>query len=85
MLELVKARLGITSPVRDSYLSAIIEGTLQEITGIHGIWIDTNNSAHRMFVVDYCCWRYQSRNSDAGMPRHLQFRLHNLYVRGGAL
>ena len=33
-----------------------------------------------MFIVDYSTWRYQSRDEAKGMPRHLQFRLHNIFI-----
>jgi hypothetical protein len=54
--------------------------------------IDLAKPRHLMFVVDYSVWRYESvrepGNAPAGrvplsMPRHLQFRLHNLIVQAG--
>jgi len=45
--------------------------------------LDGTNPYHLMFVVDYATWRYQSRDSDGAMPRHLQFRLHNLMIHAG--
>ena len=80
ILDLVKARLGITSSVRDSYLSAIIDGVRKELEEEKGIAIDVSNPYHLMFIVDYATWRYQSKDSEGGMPRHLQFRLHNLLI-----
>lgn len=80
ILDLVKARLGITSSVRDSYLSAIIDGVRKELEEEKGIAIDDTNPYHLMFIVDYATWRYQSRDSEGDMPRHLQFRLHNLLI-----
>ena len=80
VLELVKARLGITTAVRDIYLTAIIEGIIKELTDEKGLVLDGTNPYHLMFVVDFVTWRYQSRDSDAGLPRHLQFRLHNLII-----
>ena len=92
VLDLVKARLGITSSVRDSYLSAIIDGVIKELKDVQGLVLDGANPYHLMFVVDYSTWRYQSvREPGKGpagsvplsMPRHLQFRLHNLMVQAG--
>lgn len=80
---LVKARLGITTAVRDEYLAAIICGVIDELTKEKGITLDPNNACHLMFVVDYATWRYQNRDSPEGMPRHLQFRLHNLVIHAG--
>lgn len=84
VISLVKARLGITGTVRDMYLTAIIEGVLKELENEKGLALDGANPYHLMFVVDYVTWRYQSRDSDTGMPRHLQFRLHNLMIHVGS-
>lgn len=83
ILEVVKARLGISTSVRDAYLFAIIEGVCKELEDEKGIALDEMNANHLMFVVDYATWRYQSRDSDGAMPRHLQFRLHNLMIHAG--
>lgn len=90
VLELVKARLGLTSAVRDTYLAAIIDGIVRELEDEKGLALDGANPYHLMFVVDFATWRYQSvvepAHSPAGrvplsMPRHLQFRLHNLVIK----
>ena len=92
VLDLVKARLGISSTVRDTYLTAIIEGVITELEDAQGLVLDDANPYHLMFVVDYATWRYESvrepGSAPAGrvplsMPRHLQFRLHNLIVQAG--
>jgi len=80
VLELVKARLGISTTVRDTYLIAIIDGVIKELEDEKGIVLDSTNPYHLMFVVDYATWRYQNRDSEGAMPRHLQFRLHNLII-----
>ena len=86
IVSLVKERLGIKSTVRDTYLAAIVDGILTELADEKGLVLDGANLSHLMFVVDYATWRYQSRDSDGAMPRHLQYRLHNLmiHVGGGA-
>ena len=81
-LELVKARIGLTTAVRDAYLTAIIQGIISELTEQQGLVLDGANPYHLMFVVDYSAWRYQNRDSTGAMPRHLQFRLHNLMIKG---
>ena len=80
VIALVKGRLGIKTSVRDTYLAAIVEGVVTELEDEKGLALDGANPYHLMFVVDYATWRYQSRDSDAGLPRHLQFRLHNLII-----
>ena len=83
ILELTKARLGISTTVRDTYLISIIESIIAELEDEKGINIDLDNANHLMFIVDYSSWRYQSRDSTGAMPEHLKWRLKNLYVSGG--
>lgn len=91
ILTLVKARLGITTAVRDTYLAAIISGVIDELTKEKGIVLNADDAHHLMFVVDYATWRYQNVSEPAhapgktplSMPRHLQYRLHNLILSAG--
>lgn len=83
ILELMKARLGISTDVRDTYLTSIIDSVLKELEDEKGIILEIGNMNHTMFVVDYATWRYQSRDSSGALPRHLQWRLHNLFVHSG--
>jgi hypothetical protein len=83
IISLVKARLGITTVVRDVYLTAIIEGIIKELTDEKGLVLDGSNPYHLMFVVDFATWRYQNRDTMEAMPRHLQFRLHNMIIHAG--
>jgi len=78
-LPLLKSRLGISTAVRDDYLTKIIEGIEDELTTVQGVVLDTQNNAHLMFVVDYADYRYSNRDNPV-MPRHLQWRLHNLVI-----
>lgn len=82
-LKLMKARLGISTTVRDEYLQAIVDGVITELEDEKGLVLDSTNSYHLMFVVDFASWRYQNRDVAEGMPRYLQFRLHNLIIHGG--
>ncbi|KGL45059.1 hypothetical protein EP56_05740 [Listeriaceae bacterium FSL A5-0209] len=79
ILVLVKARLGITTTVRDTYLSAIVSSIIKELTDEKGIVLEDDNPNHQMFIVDYATWRYENRGADR-VPRHLQYRLHNLII-----
>ncbi|HZH62591.1 MAG TPA: hypothetical protein VEY70_24115 [Metabacillus sp.] len=85
ILELVKSRLGISTTIRDEYIVQIIKSVVKELEDEKGLILDNTNSYHLMFVVDYSTWRYQSRDSMEGMPRHLQFRLHNLMIHVGGV
>ena len=83
VVALVKERLGIKTDVRDTYLIAIVDGVIKELEDEKGLALDGANPYHLMFVVDYATWRYQSRDSEGSMPRHLQYRLHNLIIHTG--
>jgi hypothetical protein len=85
VVTLVKERLGIRSTVRDTYIEAIVKGVIEELEDEKGLLLDGDNPYHFMFVVDYATWRYQSRDSDGAMPRHLQYRLHNLMIHAGGV
>ena len=82
VLQLVKEVLGIKSDIRDGYLTAIIKGVIKELEDEKGLILDGVNDYHLLFVVDYVAWCYQNKDH-AGMPRHLQFRLHNLIIHVG--
>ncbi|MNC25809.1 hypothetical protein D3C81_501050 [compost metagenome] len=83
ILALVKERLGIRTAVRDTYLTAIVQGVVTELEDEKGLVLEGTNFYHLLFVCDYATWRYQSRDESGAMPRHLQFRLHNLMVHVG--
>ena len=80
ILALVKERMAIRTTVRDTYLTAIVQGIVTELEDEKGLVLDGANPYHLMFCVDYATWRYQSRDESGAMPRHLQYRLHNLMI-----
>ena len=82
VLQLVKENLGIKADVRDKYLNAIIKGVVKELEDEKGLILNGVNDYHLLFVVDYVSWCYQNKDH-AGMPRHLQYRLHNLIIHVG--
>ena len=82
ILGLVKSRLTIKHTARDTYLQAIIKAVLRELTDEKGIVLNPEDDNHILFVVDYVSWMYE--NGKEGMPRHLQFRLHNLIIHAGS-
>jgi len=88
-LELTKARLGISTTVRDALLMNAVESVVEELEDEKGLTLKYDSSLHLDFVKDYATWRYQSVGDSQlsaarvplAMPRHLQFRLHNLIIR----
>jgi len=91
LLQIFKDKLGITSDVRDKYLKNILKSVIDELEKEKGIKIDETNMSHTMFIIDYAAFYYESgikktvSNNDANnkMPRHLQFRLNNLFIKSG--
>ncbi|WP_348623643.1 hypothetical protein ABFT51_24075 [Paenibacillus peoriae] len=85
IVELVKERLGIRTTVRDTYLEAIAKSVITELEDEKGLALNAENFNHLLFCADYATWRYQSRDDSGAMPRHLQFRLHNLILHNRRL
>lgn len=87
-LELTKARLGISSTIRDALLRNAVESVVEELQDEKGLTLKYDSPLHLDFVKDYATWRYQSAvetqttstSRPLTMPRHLQFRLHNLII-----
>src|SRR5699024_5043093 len=87
-LELTKARLGISTTIRDALLLNAVESVVEELEKEKEIELDYESALHLDFVKDYATWRYQSVGNvnttftthTLAMPRHLQFRLHNLSI-----
>lgn len=82
ILQLVKEELGIRSDIRDNYITAIIKGVIKELEDEKGLILDSENFYHLLFIVDYVAWSYGNKDH-AAMPRHLQYRLHNLIIHVG--
>lgn len=78
-LKLTKAKIGISTQIRDEYLSAIVNGVANELKEINGIEIDLENPTHLMYVVDLSVYRYENHD-DKFLPVNLQRRLHNLII-----
>ena len=80
LLELTKLRLGISSSVRDGFISAINNGVIKEMSRVHGLEIDLSDQEHLMFVADLSAWRY-SNEGYSHLPPYLRLRLNNLILR----
>lgn len=77
LLELLKLKLGISTTLRDKPLEKIIDAVISELRENLGVVLDPERADHEMFVVDFVAYRYEG---GVDMPRHLQWRLHNLQV-----
>lgn len=79
ILQIVKSKLGISSNIRDTLLNHIIDSTKIELQEEHNLIIGEDTDLVSSFLIDYVCFKYQNRDYK-GVPRYLQFRLHNLKV-----
>ena len=77
LLELLKLKLGISTKLRNKPLEKIISSVITELTDNLGIELVGDRADHEMFIVDYAAYRY---DGGVDMPRHLQWRLHNLQL-----
>lgn len=80
-LQLLKLKLGISTDVRDAFLKSLLSAVKSEIKNVLGIVLDDKRDDHIHFIVDYAYYRYVNRDS-ASIPRHLQWRMHNLVLEG---
>ena len=80
ILALLKANLGISGTFRDEYLNHLILSVQDEIKKQKKIRLDTNRYDHMDFLIDYSAFRYDNRDNNILMPKHLQYRLHNLLI-----
>ena len=80
VLALLKAKLGISGTFRDEYLNHLILSVQDEIKKQKKIKLDTNRYDHIDFLIDYAAFRYDNRDNNILMPKHLQYRLHNLIL-----
>lgn len=80
ILKLLKIRLGIASNARDEYLLHLVESTVAMLDDEKGIHADLTNPVISNFVINYTAWMYESKGEMGGMPRHLQFAMHNLMI-----
>lgn len=80
MLQLLKIRVGITSTVKDQYLQHVLDSTIMMLADEKGINADLSNPVITSFVIDYATWKYESKGEMGGMPRHIQYALHNLMI-----
>ncbi|MCQ9211654.1 MULTISPECIES: phage head-tail connector protein [unclassified Streptococcus] len=76
-LQLIKLKLGISTDVRDTFLKSLLSAIKMEVENVLGIPFDSSREDHVHFVIDYAYHRYINRESTS-IPRHLQWRMHNL-------
>lgn len=78
VLKLVKMRLGITSEVRDDFLTHLIRSSLIE-TYKKGVVVNFNNDAFLSYIVDLSCFKYKNNDFNE-LPKYLRYQLNNLLL-----
>lgn len=79
--DLTKAKLGISSTARDAYIEQIIDGIKAEWENVQGMrGLDYSRPDVVDLLADYAAFRYRTHDPQP-MPRHLQFRLRNLWIK----
>lgn len=82
VIELVKLEVGITTDSQDERLELLTEGVIKELEEDRGIKLNLEERQdHLLFVVDYVAFRYEKPLE--GMPRHLIWRMRELYLKSG--
>lgn len=76
MKELVKAKLGISSAVRDVVLDSIIAGVKDDFRDIFKLDVDK----HSDLASDLVVFRYKGRGELGEMPRHIHRRIREAQI-----
>lgn len=77
MLEMLKIDLGISSDAYDSRLSQYLEVAQKEIVRAGVTFPDELTVEDMQLVVIYAAWMWRRRDTAEGMPRMVQYLLHN--------
>lgn len=80
VLPLLKARLGVSTSVRDPIFNAIIDGIVSDCQNTHGIKLEESKPDQVLLVMDWATWKYQ-HPEDGTTPRSIQFRVKNLIIK----
>ena len=75
-----KRLIQIRGEFRDEYLKHLLKSVIDELCNQKGITLNTESYHHIDFIVDYAAFRYDNRDNNIIMPKHLQYRLNNLLL-----
>ena len=79
-LSLFKLDMGITHNLRDTLFTNLIESSTIELEKM-GVNLSSVTVEDTQLIVDYSAWMYRKRQEDVGLPRNLQFRIHNRVIQ----
>ena len=73
----LKFDLGIMTDAYDYRLLQYLLSSYESISRM-GATLDQAEASHRNIVVQYAAWLWRRRDSGEGMPRMVQFEIHNI-------
>lgn len=83
ILLIVKANLGLTTDLRDKYLTSIIQAARGELS-LKGVDPEGQEEAYRLsydqYLADYSAWAYRTRGGTETMPKYLRLKLNDLII-----
>ncbi|MEK4495097.1 hypothetical protein [Ureibacillus sp. FSL W8-0352] len=79
-LSLFKLDLGITHNLRDVLFLNLLKSSSIELTKM-GVDLSKETAEDIQLIVDYSLWQYRKRQDDVGLPRNLQFKIHNRVIQ----
>ncbi|MFJ6266462.1 hypothetical protein ACIQGW_15935 [Lysinibacillus xylanilyticus] len=79
-LSLFKLDMGITHNLRDTLFTNLINSSTIELEKM-GVNLSSGTVEDTQLIVDYSAWMYRKRQEDIGLPRNLQFRIHNRVIQ----
>lgn len=80
VMDLLKARLGISTSKRDDILYLIISGIVSECKNKHGVILNKEDADHILFVLDWATWKYKHPEGGT-IPRSIDLRLKNMIIQ----
>lgn len=79
-LSLFKLDMSITHNLRDTLFSNLIQSSAMELVKM-GIDLSKESVEDIQLIVEYSTWMYRKRQEDIGLPRNLQFKIHNRVIQ----
>lgn len=76
-LTMLKIDLGLTTTAYDTRLEQLLASSTAAIIRTGATTLDINDPLDAQLIVMYAAWQWRRRDTQEGMPRMLQWALHN--------
>lgn len=77
LLAMLKVDLGLTTDAYDTRLTQILTAAQAEIVAAGAATLDPAQPLDAQLIVIYAAWMWAKRDDHDGMPRMVQYALHN--------